>query len=496
MEAIVIDKKELREQTIRSVGWSTAAKFFRQFLQLIFQILLARLLAPSDFGLLGMILVFSSLTDILKNLGLGQAIIQNQKIGPDHLNSVFWVNIFSGLVLLLMFQGLAPLIARFYDQPVLEDITRVYSVIYLIGSFNVVQDSLLQKNLQFKRLFIIESVSVMIGGLTALFLAWKGYGVWTLVWQYLIIAIVNSVILWITSSWRPGFHFQRKALTDLKQFGTNLLGHDLLSFVSRNIDNLLIGKFLGAGALGIYSRAYFLMLQPINLTNQVLARVMFPVLTRLQGQPDEIRKAYLKSTRIVSFFVFPLVVYVFVMAEPLIRILLGEKWEEVAILLKIFSVYCLVDMIGVTTGWIYKSIGRTDVMFRWAMVSTAVIVTAIIIGMRWGVKGVAFSYTVSFLTLLWLPGWYICFRLIGLKVGTMLMNLFPVFISALLSGAFMYGINQFFLVSVHPLVACLLVFLAGMIVYILLARVFNPDQIIFVRDLVNKKLAKKQRAEL
>lgn len=497
MEAQVIDKKELQDKTMRGIGWSSAAKFFRQFIQLAFQILLARLLDPSDFGLLGMILVFSSLTDILKNLGLGQALVHKKVLESELLNAVFWVNIFVGILLLGIFQLAAPWIAAFYKAPALEDITRVYSLIFLIGSFNVVQDALLQKQLQFKRLFVAEAVAVLSGGFLALWLAWKGYGVWTLVWQYLVITLVSTLIIWFTSSWAPSFRFSLKPIGSLQQFGKNLLGHDLLSFVSRNIDNLLIGKFLGAASLGFYSRAYFLMLQPINLTNQVLARVMFPVFAKLQDQPEQIRMAYLKSTRLVSFLVFPAITFVFVMSDPLVRLLLGDKWAETGYLLKIFCVYSLVDTIGVTTGWIYKAIGRTDVMFKWAIYSTTIIVSAILIGLKWGVEGVAISYTVAFIVLLWLPGWYVCYRLIGLKLTDMLKNLAPVFFISLTAGAGMYAVYHYLSKDVPLWLSCMIVGTSGAIFYYLLALHWEKASLQFVltqiRKVINRATKKKVR---
>ena len=479
------DNKQLRTQTLNSAGWSAGAKFFRQFIQFFFQILLARMLAPEDFGLLSMILVFSALADILKNLGLGAAIIQRPGITPAHLNTVFWTNLMAGAILFFLFQLAAPFIAAFYKIPQLEDVTRVYAVIYLVGSLNVVQEALMYKDLQFKRLFFIEAAAVLIGGIVALVLASYNFGVWTLVGQYLCISVVSTLVLWITSNWSPSFQFNREALNDFRRYGSNLLGHDLLSFLSRNIDNVFIGRFLGPAALGIYSRAYFFMLQPINITSQVLARVMFPVFSKMQHDHNYIRSMYLKSTRLVAYFVFPAITYVFIMSYPLIEVLLGSKWLGVAPILQIFCVYSLIDTIGVTTTWIYKALGRTDTMFRWAIYSTIVIIASIIIGLNWGIQGVAISYTTGFLVFLWLPGWYFAFRLINLRPGRMLHNLLPVFAATMIAGIFMCSARYLLENSLPAWLLCMIVFASGFVFYFTISAYLDKPSFSFVKTIVH-----------
>jgi PST family polysaccharide transporter len=478
------------QRILSSAGWSFAAKFTRQFYQLIFQIILARVLSPEDFGMLGMILVFSALADILKNMGLGSALIQRSDINDDHLSTVFWINVATGHILLIAFQLLAPYIAKFYKLPELENIVRVYAFIYLIGSFNIVQEALLQKHLQFKRLFFIEVASIIIGGTLAMVLAFNNFGVWTLVWQYLTIAIAGCILSWLTSNWRPKFRFNIRSFVNLRKYGSNLMGHDILSFISRNIDNLLIGRFLGAAALGIYSRAYFLMLQPVNLTSQVLARVMFPVFSRMQNDLDALKNTYIKSIRMVAFVVFPAIVYVMIMAEPLIVTLLGNKWIEVAPILQMFCIYALIDTIGITTGWIFKSLGRTDIMFRWAIYSTSITVAAIIIGLQWGIWGVALMYTLAFLIFLWIPGWWLAFRLIDLPLKIMLRNLAPAFVCTICSGLIMAGTYYFFLKSLPPILSCFVVLSIGIPSYWLFSYLMNKSALEYFHNIIRKGVQK------
>ena len=189
VEGPISDSKDLRKKALRGAGWSFAAKFVRQVIQFCFQILLARLLAPADFGLLGMIVLFSTLADLIKNLGLGAAIIQRKDISPSHLDTVFWSTFLLAICLFVLLQLAAPWIAAFYKIPQLENITRVYSLVFLVGSLNVVQEALMYKELQFKRLFWIETSAVLISGVLALVMAYNNFGVWTLVAQYISIAV-------------------------------------------------------------------------------------------------------------------------------------------------------------------------------------------------------------------------------------------------------------------------------------------------------------------
>lgn len=480
----------LSQKAISGIGWSTAAKFLRQFFQLIFQIILARILSPEDFGLLGMIVVFSGLADILKNFGFSAALIQKDEVSDQHYNSVFWLNVFLGLIITGAFQLLAPVIATTYHQPALENITRVYSFVYLIGSFNIVQETLLQKKMEFKRLFYMEAFAIVISGVAALIMAFNSYGVWTLVWQYILITIISSTVLWITSSWKPAFTFKFTSLRELHKFSINLVGADLLNYAARNIDNFLIGKYIGVAALGIYSRAYFLMLQPLSITNQLIARVMFPLLVSFKNNFNELKRIYLKATRLIAFVVFPFITFAFVAAKPFILLLLGSKWIEVATLLRVFCIYCLVDTIGITTVWIYKATGHTHAMFKWGIYNAIIIISAILIGMQWGITGVAVSYTAAFLVFLWIPGWHFAYRIISLPVTDMLKNIAPVFLCCLPVGLLMFFVTSLLEDHTSNWAVCLTALSVGLLFYIFLSSYFIKESFAFIYKIAASRIEK------
>ncbi|KIC93565.1 lipopolysaccharide biosynthesis protein [Flavihumibacter solisilvae] len=468
----------MEKRTLSGVRWSLAAKFFRQFIQFFFQLAIARILSPAEFGVFSILLVFINLADVVRSLGLGAALIQKKDINDEFLSTVFWINVGTALIIYLVFYLASPFIATVFKMPPVTDALRLYSLVFIIGSMNSVQEALLQKNLEFKRLFIQDSIAVTAGGIAALYFALKGTGVYTLVYQYLIINTISSIILWNTSSWKPSFRFSLQAFHSLRRYSMNLLGNDLLNFTARNIDNLLVGKALGATALGIYSRAYFLMLQPLNLTHQVLARVMFPVLSTYQDDLPNMKRVFLLTTRLFAFIILPFFVYVIIAADELIYILLGSKWMEVAYLLRIFCIYGVIDTIGLTTVWIYKSTGQTSKLFRWMIYNTIVIITAILVGMNWGIAGVAWAYSISFLVFLWIPGWMIAFRIIDIKVWEMFRNIGGSFIAAALAGGNACLVHQSVYKGIHPVASVMLDFVACMVMYGLFSWLINRSTLL------------------
>ena len=248
--------------------------------QFIITVILARLLSPGDFGLLGMTTVFTGFVAIFNNMGISGALIQKQDADERHLSSAFWLNIAVGIVLTFLMIAASPLIASFYNKPQLEPIIMVMSLNYFLASFTIVQQTILAKNMDFKRLAARDIISVIAGGLVGITLAFCGFGVWSLVYQSITFTLINVILLWTVSPWRPKFIFSKKAIMDIFKFSVNLTGFNIVNYFGRNVDYLLIGKFLGAEALGFYSLAYKLMMVPLQNISWAISRVMFPALFR------------------------------------------------------------------------------------------------------------------------------------------------------------------------------------------------------------------------
>jgi len=435
--------KNLRTRTLSGLGWSGTAKICRQLLQLVIIIILARILSPREFGLVGMVIVFTGFADRLKTMGLGEALIQKLNLTENHLSSAFWLNLIAGVVLMLIFVIGAPFIALFYNEPTLKYLTIVIAFIFFIGSLNIVQDALLKKNLEFRRLFYIEIASTLTAGIVAIIMAINGFGVWSLIAQSLVMTSVTVIIMWLTSSWRPSFIINKTAVRELWKFGSNLMGFNILTYLARNVDKLLIGKSIGTFALGIYSRAYEMMLKPVSEVEQIITRVMFPVLSEIQKDKKRIKQIYLRSIRSISIFIFPLMIGMIVLVKPLVLFIFGEKWEGIIPILQIFCFYSMLQSIGTTFGWIYNSQGRTDIQFRWGVFSSFISIVSIFIGLRWGIIGIATAYTISSYVILWYPGWTIPGRLINITFSEMIKKISAPFFCALAMGCAVFGVGIF-----------------------------------------------------
>jgi PST family polysaccharide transporter len=435
----------LKAKTIAGITWTAADQVFRQVIRFGITVVLARLLSPTEFGLIAMMGVFTGFAGLFTSLGFGASLVQKKDLRPEHLDTVFWLNLGTGFFLALLMASLAPLIARFYGEPVLLGLTLLGAITFVFSSLNVVQNALLQKAMNFRRVFGIQMAATCIGGTVAVVMAINGFGPWSLVTESVVAAGVGVIAMWYGSSWRPRFIFDRSALRELFGFSGNLLAFNIANYWSRNFDSLLIGKVLGSAAAGTYHRSYQLMLLPLSNITQSVSRVMFPALASIQHDIPKVRSVFLRGTRIISLITFPAMILLMVLAEPAILLVYGEKWKEV---IPIFQILCfsgLSQSVGNANGWIYMSQGRTDIQFRWSIVTTGVRIIAFLIGIRWGVIGVAASYVLSGYLILWYPGWSIAGRMIGLKFGEMVGNVAPPFLCSLFMALVVWALDSFLL---------------------------------------------------
>lgn len=420
----------LAVKTTKGIAWSAGSQVARQAVQFVITAILARLLTPADFGLVGMITVITGFLALFTELGFGSAVVQRKDLTDEHVSTAFWVNIWSALALMLVTMMLAPIIAAFYEDPSLTPLTLVLAFHFPLNAFGTMQWNLLHRELDFRRLAVIEIVSLVSAGTVAIGLALKGFGAWSLIAQSLTNAAVSSLLAWIMVPLPPlrrGFH--REKFNELFQFGSHLVGYQVLNYFARNLDNLLIGKFLGADALGYYSLAYRLMLSPLFNVSRVLGRVLFPAFSQIQHDRAKVRDGYLRAVRFISLVTFPMMAGMFIVAPELIRVVYGSRWERAIFLVQVLAPVGALQSIGVTVGPICMSQGRSDVLFKWGLVSVPTICLAIIVGLRWDIEGVAVWYAGASLSL-WYVSHTIANRLIGLRMRDFILALMPTALAA------------------------------------------------------------------
>ena len=429
---------DLKQRTVKGISWSFISQVARFLLRLAIVAVLARLLTPEDFGLVAMVTVFTNFFLLVNDFGIPAAIIQKKDVDEGHLSSGFWVNLAEGFILSLLFLALAPLIAWFYNEKDLISIIIVLSPIFLIASFGMIQMGIFSKRLDFRRLAFLEITAVAVSGSVAVALAYADYGVWSLVIQIFLFSFILALLLWLTCEWKPKFIFNWDKAKELLSFGLNLTGFNIVNYFNRNLDNLLIGRFLGAESLGFYDLAYKIFLFPISNISYVIGRVMFPALSEIQEDKERVRINYIKACRYISSVSFPVMIGIMVTAPLLVRVVFGPQWEESIFIVQVLAIVGLLQSLTTTMGWLYQSQGRTDVLFRWGILAIVVYGIAFAIGLHWGINGVAVAYVIAGVLLVY-PNFAIPFRFIDLGVFYFLKRFTSVAAATAVMGLVMYG---------------------------------------------------------
>lgn len=480
---------DLKERALGGLSWSVAAQVIGQIVQFGVSVLLARLLMPEDFGLVGMVTVFTGFVVIFSNLGLGAALIQRKEVTQTQFSSIFWLNIALGLVLMLVVSGAAPVVAWFYSDQRLVLLTMLVAVQFPISSLNVVQNAILNRELDFRRLAYIEICGVVCGGAVGVAMALLGYGPYAIVWSSLVNRTIVVSLMWLTSPWRPSLRFDLAEVRELLSFGGNLVGFQVFNYWVRNADDLLVGRVLGSASLGIYTRAYSFMLMPIRQISGVISRVMFPTLSLIQDDRPRVKRIYLRLVSVIALISFPMMLGLLVVADVFILALIGEQWSEVIPLLRILCVVGLMQSIGHTVGWIYKSQGRVDIMFRWGIVSGVITLAAFAIGIRWGLMGITIAYLIRNFLLTYfnftIPG-----RLIDLRFYEVVRTVASPLACAAIMAGFVWLIGWYVLPDATPVgLALIAQGGSGVAIYWALIHILRVEPYLKVREVVRERLA-------
>jgi PST family polysaccharide transporter len=378
--------------TARGVFWTGGGQIVRQVIQVLTSIALARLLVPDDFGLLGMALVFTGFAQLFLDFGIGMAIIQAREIKPKALSSCFWTNLGITLTTVLVLILASPLIAAFYNRSDLMLVVIALALSLLVSGSGVVSSALLSRNMQFDRVAKAQVIGTVVGATAAVYCAWIGLGVWSLVVQQLAGFSAVTALVMLYARWRPRLEYSWGAISEMISFGARVFGSGVLNFAQRNSDSMLIGKFLGSGPLGYYSLAYQLMLYPLGQVSGVIVRVLFPTLSRLQGDMERFRSAYLKAVSAIALVTFPMMAGLFAVSEDFVHVVFGEKWLPMLPVLRILCWVGMAQSIGTTVGLIYLSLGRVKLLFRMNLLFTPLILVSFVAGLSWGIEGVATAY--------------------------------------------------------------------------------------------------------
>lgn len=393
---------------------------FKILLQFGGIIILARLLSPTDYGLLAMVIAVVGIGEVLRDFGLSSAAIQASSVSAAQRSNLFWINSSIGLALSAAVVAGAPWIAVFYDQPLLEPIAQALAVTFLLNGLATQFRAQLNRDMRFGRLAIVEIAGQVVGLVVGVVLALKGYGYWALVAQQVSHALAMLMLYAALSGWWPGLPRRCAGMGSFLRYGWNLMLTQLIGYASRNVDALVIGQRFGAEALGLYNRAYQILMLPLNQINAPATTIALPVLSRLKAEPQRYNAFLLHGQAALLHVVVGVFAFACAQAEPLILLVLGPQWAGAVPIFQILAIGGAFQAAGYATYWVFLSKGLTGSQLRFVMVTRVVIIAAILIGSLWGVFGVAVACAAG-LGFKWLLGLY-WIRDSGAPAGAMLRN--------------------------------------------------------------------------
>ncbi|MEE9405282.1 MAG: lipopolysaccharide biosynthesis protein, partial [Algisphaera sp.] len=390
---------QLRHRSVRGVVATSGTQTFKFVNNLITGAILARLLTPADFGVIAMAAAFTGLAAVLRHGGLSIGIIQREHVSHAQVNRLFWLNGFIAASTACILAASGPLLAWLYNEPRVFMVMAILSITTFLGGLGAVSESIIRRQMRFGVLTAIEISALVGGSLTGLLLAWNGFGLYALVWMQVVSAAIVATGMCLSSGWRPGWPTLRSSLKDRKanqkitQLGGQVTLSSLLSYACRRIDNVLLGITYGAGALGLYAKAYNMLLLPIQQINGPVCAAATPTLCRLKDRPDDFRRAYLAGIAMTAGLGMLPVAWMWAAAEPLIAVLFGPQWNDAVPLFEALALAALAGTFNTADTWLMIPHGRGAKQLRLTFVTTVIIATGYIVALPWGVRAVALSFS-------------------------------------------------------------------------------------------------------
>lgn len=474
----------LKQKTVKGVLWSSLERFSVQGIQFIVMIIMANMLTPHDYGLVAMLAVFIAVSQSLVDSGFSQALIRKLNRTETDNSTVFYFNIAVGLVLYGLLFTAAPLIADFYHEPQLINITRVIGLSILINSFVVVQRALLTINIDFKTQAKAALIAVILSGVIGIWMASNGYGVWAIVVQQLANLGVNALFLWTLSHWRPMWIYSWNSFHDLFGFGSKLMISGLIDTLYRNIYLIVIGRVFSASDLGYYTRAHqFTDFASSNISG-IIQRVTYPILCSLQNEDERLSSVYRKFLRLSAFIVFPLMMGLAAVSKPLVLTLLKEEWLFTARLLSIICFSMMWYPIHSINLNLLQVKGRSDLFLKLEIYKKIIGIIILCITIPMGLIAMCIGSFFSSMIALIINTYYTG-KLIKVGFIQQMLDLFPILILSISMGVVVYWtINS---LSLLPALQLTIGIFIGVIYYILIAVIFGFGEFNELLNILKRK---------
>ncbi len=472
--------EDLRKKTIRGGFAKVCAQGASFLLRVGSLMVLARLLEPKDFGLVGMVTAVIGVLNLFRDFGLSTAAVQRTTVTDEQISTLFWINILVGALLMCLSFGMAPFVARFYHEPRLYWVTATLATGFLFNAAGVQHSALLQRQMRFTALASIDVIGLVAGTVLGIALAMRGYGYWALVGMTLATPLVSTVCVWMLTAWIPGKPRKHVGIRSLMRFGGTITLNGMVVYIAYNLEKVLLGRFWGADVVGIYGRAYQLSNIPTENLNSSVGGVAFSALSRLQDQPQRLKSYFLKGYSLVLALTLPITLLSALFANDTILVVLGSKWKEAIPIFRLLSPTILIFAMINPFSWLLFAVGKVERSLKIALVIAPLVITGYVIGLPYGPKGVALGYSIAMA--LWVvPHIVWCVRGTAISVRDVFETLSRPLLSGIAGAAVSYG---FILVGgglLSPLPRLILgsaVFCAvyiGMLLYVMGQKSFYVD---------------------
>ena len=452
----------LSSKVLSGTIWASFDKFGTVLLQFSVNLVLARLLTPSDYGCIGMLAIFLVVSQVLVDGGFGSALIQKKEPTQADYSTIFFWNLFFACFLYGTLFLLSPWIASYFKMPLLSDVLKVLGIILIINSLGIIQNNRLRKQLAYKKISLVNISSFFIASLVGIYLAYRGWGVWSLVAMQLTNALVNANMLWLVTRWHPSCIFSFGTLRELFKFGGYLLASNILQEICKNLQGLIIGRKFSSTEMGLYSQAKKLDDVACLTLPNVIMQVMFPLFSQLQNDLKQMKNTLDMSIQIISFVTFPLIAILILVAHPMICFLYGNKWEGAIPYFQILCVGGLFACLQNVNYYAVAALGKSKPLFRWSFYKWGMLFVLLLSGMHWGIHGILWGMVISSLNI------YVVNALLVSKCChypfvEQLKRLFPIFCLSFLVAVFVqlfnrwiflpFGVNIVIYITIYMMIA-------------------------------------------
>lgn len=459
--------------------WTALQRYSTMFIQFISGIILARLLTPYDYGCIGMLTIFMTLSQTFIDGGFGSALIQKKRPTQEDYSSIFWWNIGMSLVMYAILYISAPSIARFYKIPLLSKVLRVQGLILFIYAFNIIQQNQLRKNLNFRLLSIVTITTSLIALSVTIWMAYKGFGVWALVTQYILTSAIPTIVFWFTVKWRPLWLFSTRSFKELFGFGFYMFMTQLFNEFSRQIQGLVIGRVYNPVTLGYYSKADSTERLASSSISQIISQVSYPLYAKIQDDKVALSSAIKRITTSLAYVTFPMLFLLILCAKPVFVFLYSERWLTSVPYFQALCIAGLAYSLQSINLQVVAAIGKSRIMFQWTIVKRVIGLCLVFGGLAlWQMKGLLcgvilhnwFAYLVNI---------GLVSKYVGYKWWRQLLHLIPILIVSVVATAISYGVSC--LVDLSLYADGLIKFIVFLVVYLGWSFIFKPESFVYYK---------------